>query len=219
MNYTKFYNFLAPLIRRIYRIESVGAENIPDGGVIIASNHTAFSDVLVVSAAANGRQIRYMAKKELFRTPIGPLIKALGAFPVDRGHSDVGSIKKTIALISEGDAAGIFPQGTRHGGEDLRETEVKSGVGMIAYRTKAPVVPVLIENKRMKTGIFRKNRVTFGKPITFGELGFDDEVSAKHSDYDNAAGIIFGRICEMKYGDALPAPAPDIPEIREDSAE
>ncbi len=207
MNYSKLYKFLAPLIKWIYRIESVGAENIPEGGVIVASNHTAFSDVLVLSAAAGGRQIKYMAKKELFYTPLAPIIRAFGAFPVDRHNSDVSSIKKTISLISEGAAVGIFPQGTRRGGEDLRMTEVKSGVSMIAYRTKAPVIPVLIENSRMKTGIFRKNRVVFGKPICYDELYADvgNGQSPKHTEYETAARAIFSRICEIKYGNALSA--------------
>lgn len=219
MNYTKLYKFLAPLIKRIYHIESVGAENIPEGGVIVASNHTAFSDVLVLSAAAGGRQIKYMAKKELFYTPLAPIIKAFGAFPVDRRRSDVSSIKKTISLVTEGAAVGIFPQGTRRGGVDPRRTEVKSGVGLIAYRTKAPVVPVLIENSRMKTGIFRKNRVVFGKPICYDELGFCEEEGAKHAEYENAAKIIFDRICEIKYGKALPGEtAPISSADSEDSA-
>ena len=194
--YSWFYRTFQPLVSRIYRIEAHGVENIPEGGAILASNHTAFSDVLVISAAAR-RQVRYMAKKELFSTPIGPLIKALGAFPVDRGGMDVGSIKRTIVLIESGDLVGIFPQGHRHGGEDPRETEIKAGVGFIAYHTKASVVPVFLDNDRMKTGVFRKNRVTFGEPIPFESLGF---TKGGRTEYMNASRIIFDKVCELKYG-------------------
>ncbi len=138
-----------------------------------------------------------MAKKELFKTPLSPLIKALGAYPVDRGGADVGSIKKTIELIKEGELVGIFPQGHRQGGRDPRQTEVKAGVGMIAYRSAAAVLPVFVENSRMKTGMFRKNHVTFGKCISFEELGF---TSGGQTEYMNASRIIFDKICEIKYG-------------------
>lgn len=198
--YERFYRTFEPIVRLLYRIDAHGVENIPKSGAILASNHTAFSDVLVISAAAD-RQVRYMAKKELFKTPIAPLIKALGAFPVDRGGFDVGSIKNMISLIESGELVGIFPQGHRCGGADPRTTEVKAGVGMIAYHTKAPIVPVMIENSRMKTGMFRKNRVTFGKPLSFEELNF---IKGGRSEYSNAARIIFDRICSIKYGNELP---------------
>jgi len=200
--YGTMYKLFAPLVRAIYRIETVGQENIPEGGVILASNHTAFSDVLVISAAAN-RQVRYMAKKELFRIPLlKQLITALGAYPVDRGGADVGSIKRTISMLESGELIGIFPQGTRQGKKDPRETEVKGGIGMIAYHTKSPVLPVFISNNRMKTGAFRKNTVTFGTVIPFDELGFEKGGS---KEYQQCAESVFREVCALYYGsDSLP---------------
>ncbi|MBE6726661.1 MAG: 1-acyl-sn-glycerol-3-phosphate acyltransferase [Ruminococcaceae bacterium] len=196
--YETIYRIFSPLVKRLWRIEAVGTEHIPAEGAILASNHTAFSDVLVISAAA-GRQVRYMAKKELFKTPLAPLIKALGAYPVDRGGSDVGSIRNTIRLVESGELVGIFPQGHRYGGRDPRGTEIRSGVGMIAYHTKAPVVPVFLYNKRRKTGIFRKNTVTFGVPVAFDEMGFE---RGGRSEYMNAARIVFDRICRLNEEDS-----------------
>ncbi len=208
--YQWIYKTFKPAVAALYRIESDGIENIPEGGCILASNHTGFADVLVISAAS-GRQVRYMAKKELFKIPLlGPLIKALGAYPVDRGGGDVGSIKKTIALVEEGELVGIFPQGHRHSGVDPRTTEIKHGVGMVAYHTKACVLPVFIDNKKMHTAMFRKNHVTFGRPIPFEELAF---VSGGRTEYMNASRIIFDRVCAIKYGPAS-LPAPDSAESK-----
>lgn len=139
-----------------------------------------------------------MAKKELFKTPLCPLIKALGAYPVDRGGADVKSIKTTISLIESGELVGIFPQGHRHGGEDPRETEIKAGVGFIAYHTKASIVPVFLENDKMKTKMFKKNTVTFGKQISYDELGF---TKGGRDEYMNASKTIFRHICAIKYGE------------------
>jgi len=210
--YERMYKLFAGPVKYLYRIRAVGLENIPEGGCIIAANHTAFSDVLVISAAAK-RQVRYMAKAELFKTPLRPLIKALGAYPVERGGADVGSIKKTIALLGEGELVGIFPQGHRYGKQDPRNTEIKSGIGLIAYHAKTTVVPVFIDNKRLKTKMFQKNTVIFGEPITFDELGY---VSGGKVEYMNASKKIFRCVCELKYGKAdtwendpfLPAPVP-----------
>lgn len=203
--YRKFYNFFEPMVRRIYRIHADGCENIPEGGAILAANHTSFSDVIVISAAAK-RQVRYMAKKELFQTPLAPLIRALGAFPVDRGGADVGSIRKTIQLIEEGELIGIFPQGHRQGGKDPRTTEIKPGVGFITCHTKAAVVPVFIHNSKMRTALFRKNTVTFGRPVTFEELEPLVRGEKGRYDYSAAARILFDRVCELYYGPALAEP-------------
>ena len=193
--YEKIYKTFAPFVIWLYRIETAGAEHIPETGAILASNHTSFADVLVISAAAR-RQVRYMAKKELFATPLAPLIKMLGAYPVDRGGGDVASIRRTISLVENGELVGIFPQGHRYGRRDPRTTDIKPGVGMIAYHTKAPVVPVFISNKRMKTGMFRKNTVTFGEPVTFEELGF---TNGGKLEYSAAARVIFDRVCGLYY--------------------
>jgi 1-acyl-sn-glycerol-3-phosphate acyltransferase len=199
--YETMYRVFAPLVRALYRVEAVGTENIPEGGVILASNYTAFSDVLIISAAAN-RQVRYMAKKELFRIPLlKQLITGLGAYPVDRGGADIGSIKRTINLLESGELIGIFPQGTRQGGKDPRETEVKGGVGMIAYHTKSPVLPVFIFNSRMKTAMFRKNTVTFGQVIPYDDLGFE---KGGVKEYSQCAEMIFREVCALHYDRKLP---------------
>ena len=200
MKYGKLYDSLAPFLSKLYRLEVTGEENIPaDGGVIVAANHTAMMDVIILSIAMRGRQVRFMAKKELFAIPlVSSLIRALGAFPVDRGSADIGSLKTAISLVSGGEMLGIFPQGTRRGGLDPRTTEVKSGVGMIAYRTRACVLPVMIENDRMKTKMFRRNHVIIGSPIPADELGF---VSGGMEEYNSAAKAIFARICSLKYSE------------------
>ena len=122
---SKFYRGIYKIFHRpvkaVYRLKVEGAENIPEGGCILASNHTSVMDALVLSAAVGGRQIRYMAKSELFRVPLfGRLIRSLGAYPVDRGGADVRSIKTAISLIGDGEMLGIFPQGTRRSGVDPR---------------------------------------------------------------------------------------------------
>lgn len=215
MQYSKLYNALAPLITKLFKITAEGVENIPECGCIVASNHIAFTDPILISVAASGRQICFMAKKELFKTPLAPLIKALGAFPVDRSAANVNSIKTAISLVEDGKALGIFPQGHRRAGKDPRTTEIKDGVGMIAFRSKAPVVPVIIENDKMRTGLFKKTHIVFGKPVSYDELGFTD---GGKKEYDAAAHIVFDRICSLKYGNELPA-GTSVPLIGESKSE
>lgn len=135
--YTWFYKTFEPFVSWLYKIDAHGVENIPDGGAILASNHTSFSDVLVISAASK-RQVRYMAKKELFKTPLAPLIKALGAFPVDRGGADVKSIKYTISLIESGELVGNIPAGSqaRRRGPAQNRDKSRSGIHRLPHKSE-----------------------------------------------------------------------------------
>lgn len=193
--YSGIYKVFAAPVRWLYRVRVTDGEKMPQsGGCIVCSNHTSLRDVLVLAASMH-RQPRYMAKKELFRIPVlAQLIRALGAFPVDRGGADVGALKKAMAMINSGEAVTIFPQGTRYPGVDPRTTEPKSGVGMIAYHTKAPVVPVYIKTKKRHVLPFHRTEIICGDPILFDELGFE---SGGRGEYARASGIIFGKICEL----------------------
>jgi 1-acyl-sn-glycerol-3-phosphate acyltransferase len=136
-----------------------------------------------------------MAKKELFRVPLlNKLVAALGAYPVDRKKADVGAIKKTIAMLEEGKCIGIFPQGHRRKGVDPRETEVKSGVGMIVTRAKVTVLPCFIKTKKRKFTPFCRIDVYVGKPIRFEELNYDPEAKGENI---RISQYLFDKVCEL----------------------
>ena len=196
--YKAMYSIFARPIRWLWRVSSEGKENIPEEGCIIICNHTSFADVLVLEVAQK-RQVFFMGKKELFKIPgLKQLISALGAFPVNRGGADVGSIKRTISEIQSGRMVGIFPQGTRLPKVDPRTTEVKGGVAMIAHRAGCKVVPAYIDNESGKTKVFKSNHVKFGSPITAEELEASVE---NHRDYQGMMEYAFSKVCELKYGE------------------
>ncbi|MHB0911993.1 MAG: lysophospholipid acyltransferase family protein [Armatimonadota bacterium] len=160
------------ILRLTGRIEAYGRENIPEGGVILAPNHQSHLDPPATGACI-ARQVHYMAKVELFQPPIfGRWMHLAGCFPVTRGTADRGAIRRALELLAEGRIVCIFPEGTRSDGP-LREAEL--GIGMIALKSGAPVVPVAISGTREmlpKGGKPRFGRVTvtYGKPLTFENL-------------------------------------------------
>lgn len=197
---TKFYRvchiLLALLIKMIFRLRIIGLENEPATGAhLVCANHMSLWDPVFMGACLKKRQVRFMAKAELFNIPfVGILVKALGAFPVKRGGTDITAIRNTIDLLNKGECVGIFPQGTRHPGVDPRETEVKGGAGMCAFRGKCDVLPVAIVNKYRRMKLFTKNYVIIGKPIKYEELGITDGDKAQ---FEAASRVIFDRICDM----------------------
>lgn len=196
---SKFYRFIyaafGGIVRLIFRIHVVGKENEPQaGGFLVCSNHISAADPVIVSAAMQ-HQVCFMGKKELFKIPLlSPLLRALGAFPVDRKAGDVGAIKYSIRLLEEGKCVGLFPQGTRHPGEDPRTTSVRNGAAMIAYHANATVLPVYIYRKNNTPRLFRKTTVVIGKPVAFSSFAYDAE---RKGEYARIVGDIFDRICTL----------------------
>ena len=149
------------LLAVIFRVQIAGTRKLPEGPVIVVSNHISNWDVLILGGVFD-RQIHYMSKKELFKNPLlKKLMEALGAFPVDRGGADVNAIRKSLEILSsaDGGVVGIFPQGTRV--KDDASFEVAGGVGMIALRSGATIVPVHIEGPYR---LLRRMYIDIGEP-------------------------------------------------------
>ncbi len=155
--------------------EITGAENVPQkGGFIFAPNHISYLDPPIVGASIR-RRVHFMAKEELFKPPVfGKLISFVGAFPVKRGTADRNAIRKALELLEKGEGVTIFPEGTRSEDGNLKDPEI--GIGMIALKSKAPVVPAAIigTDKVLGKGArlprFAKIKVRVGKPMSFPDL-------------------------------------------------
>lgn len=193
--YMRAHAVLAPMIRFFTGIRTHGKENIPgEGGYLLCANHIAVRDVILIGVTCP-RQIKFVAKKELFSIPIlKTVITAMGAVKLDRTGNDVAAMRKSIELAESGDIVSIFPQGHRHPGVNPAETPIKNGAGMIAYRAGCDVIPVFIKTKGNKYGIFKRVDIYYGKPIKNSELGFKNGGS---DEYKAATELIFARLLEL----------------------
>jgi 1-acyl-sn-glycerol-3-phosphate acyltransferase len=146
----------------LWRERTYGAENVPmHGPLIVACNHISNLDPPLLGANCP-REIRYMAKRELFEMPVlGPLITAVGAYSVDREGSAKAAIKRSVEILQAGGCIGIFPEGGRnvHG-----DREPRTGVALLASLAKAPVVPAYIGGSA-NAGRLGQIKVAFGQPL------------------------------------------------------
>ena len=163
---TKFlrvtYTLATPVLHLLYPFDVRGAENVPtDHPVVLCGNHAhAVDPILMRVALPKDIGVRIMAKKELMDVPLlGGFLGRLGAFGVDRGHSDLNAVKTAIKTIRDGEHLMVFPEGTRvkHEGE----VQPKGGVVMIAMRTGAPLLPVYVGKPNK---LFHKTHIVFGEP-------------------------------------------------------
>src|SRR5215203_2656672 len=160
---------LQPFFHFYFRLSRLGREHVPDGPVIIASNHRSFLDPFVIATIAR-RPLYYVAKEELFSNRLTAwLLNNLGAFPVRRGQGDADMIETAKAILARGDAVLMFSEGTRIRPGALGRP--RRGVGRLALETGAPVVPVaVIGTEAIRKGWRirpHKVRIRVGRALTF----------------------------------------------------
>ena len=185
-------------VRFLCHMKVRGAENEPtpdQGTYLVIANHRTWADPIYLCCALKHQQPHFMAKKELFKIPLlNLLIRALGAYPVNRGGADVGAIKHTIAMLKSGAAVGMFPQGHRYNGVDPRTTTVKTGAAMIALKSEVQVLPVFVKVKNNKHFFLCKKEVIIGKPVSLADMSYDP---AAPGEYQRIADLLFERVCEL----------------------
>ncbi len=121
-----------PLIKWWSRMEVSGVDALPTGGpTLIVGNHDSYWDPVAVGIAGrHRRQIRALAKSSLWDVkPLAPVLDGMGQIPIRRGEGDAAALSAAIEQLRAGACIGIFPEGTRALGRELR---ARSGVGRLA---------------------------------------------------------------------------------------
>ena len=189
-----FYSVSRIVVRAILQLWNglrvIDAQNVPpQGPVILACNHIAYLDPPALGCGLP-RPVLYMAKTELFRIPVfGALIRALGAFPIDRSRGDVGAIKQAAALLRGGAVLCIFPEGTRN--KDGKG-KPQLGIALLASRTGATVVPAYVSGTSQAKHR-AKVTVVYGEPIRF-----EPGRQARREDLAKWTDELMGRIFALR---------------------
>lgn len=166
LNYKTIKALGSVLLRTLYKVEIRHTSPIPETGpLIICSNHVHNFDPVMVAMGVQ-REIRFMAKAEMFSWPvIGYLAKQGRAFPVKRGGADIQAIKDAIKILKDQEVLGIFPEGTRSKTGEMKE--LNQGIAMLAERTGAVIVPAAIVGEYK---FRRKVTIVFGSAVELKDL-------------------------------------------------
>ena len=171
--YTFFRWIVVPLFGGVYRCRVNGTENLPhDGPVIVITNHKANLDPVIVAMFFD-RPLRFMAKKELFgNAALRKFIVSLGAFPIDRGAGDRAALSTSLEILAGGEVLLMFPEGHRQ--RDDAVHEFLPGVGMLALRSGAAVLPVAMDGTQRMLRDGRPGlpalRALVGPPLDLSDL-------------------------------------------------
>jgi 1-acyl-sn-glycerol-3-phosphate acyltransferase len=185
-----------PVIRGLYRLRAEGLEHLPEGGFVLAANHISNLDPWPLGMPLfPRRQLRFMAKVELFKPLLGTLLRNVGAFPVRRGESDREAMRTAIELVRAGEIVVMFPEGTRRrkGLRKRFQAKAHTGAARIALAAGAPLVPAAVK------GTDRLSRlgplhVRYGPPVPLDDL---KTLEAKRA-AEEATERLMGRIRELE---------------------
>lgn len=160
-----------------------GAEHIPGHGpVILASNHLAYSDTVILPASLR-RTVHFLGKSDIFaggsplNSVFASIMRGLHVMPVDRsgGNASRSAIEAGLEVLNAGRVLGIYPEGTRS--PDGRLYRGKTGVARFALATGAPIVPVAMlgtfEAQRGRRYLPRRSppiSVAVGEPVQLQHL-------------------------------------------------
>jgi 1-acyl-sn-glycerol-3-phosphate acyltransferase len=150
------------------RLEVEGADDLPDGPLLVLGNHDSHWDpVMIGHAARHRRQIRALAKSDLWKARgLAPVLNGMGQIPIIRGGGDKQALSRAVEALRGGSCIGVFPEGTRSRGKVLR---ARSGVGRLALEVpEAHVTLVAVSGTSDLTGFPKrpKLRVKFFDPAS-----------------------------------------------------
>lgn len=176
------YNFIYFLANFYYHFllgaKVKGKIKLKEKKLILVANHRSFNDPPLVGTFAysfrRSFDVYLLAKRELFE--INPffskILNILHAIPLDRSGMDANAIKKALDVLEKENYLVIFPEGTRNKTDKLLEG--KSGVGYIALKSNAKIIPIFLKNtdKPFLRQLFRLDRIELivGDPVFLPEL-------------------------------------------------
>jgi 1-acyl-sn-glycerol-3-phosphate acyltransferase len=137
------YNLSRLIGRLFFRFRVIHRERmLQSGPVILAMNHQSYLDPPLAGINCD-RAIYFLARRSLLDVPLlGCLLPKLNVIPVNQEGIDRSALKSLIRVIKDGNAALVFPEGSRTIDGRLQPTE--PGLGLIIAKTLAPVVPMRI---------------------------------------------------------------------------
>ena len=133
---------------------------------VLIANHRHALDPIAMAMGIPKKQIVFLAKKELGKSPFTQnIMTRLHCILVDRHNVDMEAMRSCMKAVKMKKILLIFPEGTRHHEGEMEQIE--TGTALIAMRSKAPVIPIYFDRK---LNFFKVTNLYVGEPIPYDDL-------------------------------------------------
>ncbi|WP_052666918.1 lysophospholipid acyltransferase family protein [Nitriliruptor alkaliphilus] len=178
------YSIVIGLVLTIFKllrwdVRVTGVEHVPaEGGAVVATNHVGYLDFVFsgygVRQQRGKRRLRFVAKREVFDHKVsGPLMRAMGHIPVDRGGQTVRAMREVATALDGGEMVGMFPEGTIS--RSFVPLAGRPGAVRMAMGAGVPLVPgavwgtqrIFTKGRKPRPAVGTVVTVAFGPPIPY----------------------------------------------------
>jgi len=128
----------------LFRLRVEGAERLPPSGpAIVVAAHRSWLDPACVGGACR-RPVRFLIMESVYANRWARwFYRAMGTIPVGAGAaSSASALRGALRALARGEVVGVFPEGRVWPAES--PGPVQPGAALLALRTGAPVVPLVI---------------------------------------------------------------------------
>jgi len=187
----------------IWGVRRVGRRaHLPEGAVVLCPNHASYLDPAFVQLCVR-RRLTFVMTENFYRLAWGRwFFKLVSAVSIGRGRQGRKGLRRAMALVRTGHAIVVFPEGRLT--EDGRLNRAQRGIGRLARRLGAPVIPVGIAGGRQAwgKGALRPGRarvrVAFGRPLTWLDAPARDEGTSRRQAEQRFADRLMAEIARVR---------------------
>ena len=160
----KFFAALPGLVwlRPKIRYVSKEAKKRIRGGALVICNHATMFDPVYVMYAIRYRRHHFICLKELTEGKFGWLLKLFLCIPIDRENFSMASFREITGHLSDGHLVSMFPEGHISTEENAAMGTFKSGMVLMAAKSKAPIIPVYIHKRKH---FWNRFTAVIGEPV------------------------------------------------------
>ena len=168
----------------------------PDVAYVFLANHVSNIDP-PVAYMATGRDVRTLAKAEVFKIPVFGTVMRMAGFPAahrgDRKKA-ISTLTAAAEVLGDGHDFMVFPEGTRSVTGKLGA--FKKGSFVMAIQAGAPIVPVVLRGTReiWPRGSMRlcagTVEIEFLEPVPTADLEMEDRDALRREVRDTMAAVL-----------------------------
>ncbi|MCC5947431.1 MAG: 1-acyl-sn-glycerol-3-phosphate acyltransferase [Nitriliruptoraceae bacterium] len=161
-----------------WKVDVQGSQYIPPiGGAVIATNHVGYLDFVFSGYGVREqgkRRLRFVAKREVFDHPVtGPLMRAMGHVPVDRGGNTGAALAEVARNLQAGELVGMFPEGTIS--TSFVPLAGRPGAVRMAMDAEVPLIPgavwgtqrIFTKGRKVRPAVGTHITVRFGPAVSY----------------------------------------------------
>ncbi|MDO5117872.1 MAG: lysophospholipid acyltransferase family protein [Eggerthellaceae bacterium] len=179
------YVVVGAICKVCWRYKVINRQNLRDFkgkcGVLVASNHTSYLDVVLMYCASRPSQwLRFIARDTLFEAGhgwLGQAISRAGAFPIKRGSADRTCLKRAAKHLKNKEVVGILPEGSRRNKGSMKPAVNAGAAFIVRMAGNVPILPMTVRNaEKVKNKgerlHFPKIYVEYGDPVLLQDFDF-----------------------------------------------